>query len=56
MAEIGLERAFAQITAPLGWPSANLDELLASFDPHGLPREPLYLPAESPNSSSAILV
>ncbi|AKS31161.1 tRNA glutamyl-Q(34) synthetase GluQRS [Mycolicibacterium goodii] len=45
LAEIGVERAFAQITESLGWPSATMDELLARFDPEHLPRHPwIYRP------------
>jgi glutamyl-tRNA synthetase len=45
LAEIGVQRAFAQITASLGWPAADLDELLDRFDPARLPRHPwIYVP------------
>ena len=45
LAEIGVQRAFAQITESLGWPASTMDELLAHFDPRELPREPwIYLP------------
>lgn len=45
LAEIGTERAVAEISASLGWPSRTLDELLARFDPARLPREPwIYSP------------
>lgn len=45
LAEIGVERAFAQITDSLGRPSATMDELLAQFDPVQLPRQPwIYRP------------
>jgi glutamyl-tRNA synthetase len=45
LAEIGAQRAFAQIADSLGWPSSNLDELLAQFDPAKLPRHPwIYTP------------
>ena len=45
LAEIGVERAFAQITASLGWPATTMDELLAQFDPERLPRQPwIYRP------------
>jgi glutamyl-tRNA synthetase len=40
LADIGVERAFVQISASLGWPSRDLDELLSQFDPSQLPREP----------------
>jgi glutamyl-tRNA synthetase len=46
LAEIGVDTAFAQIAASLGRPSANLDELLESFDPSALRREPwIYRPS-----------
>jgi glutamyl-tRNA synthetase len=45
LAEIGVERAFEQISASLGWPSQNTDELLAQFDPQRLSRQPwIYVP------------
>jgi glutamyl-tRNA synthetase len=45
LAEVGVENAFAQIAASLGWPSRNLDELLSRFDPSQLPRAPwIYRP------------
>lgn len=45
LAEIGAPRAFAQITASLGWRAATLDELLDRFDPARLPRRPwVYQP------------
>jgi glutamyl-tRNA synthetase len=45
LAEIGPQRAVAQIAESLGWPSSNLDELLAQFDPAALPRRPwIYRP------------
>ncbi|MGY4707994.1 tRNA glutamyl-Q(34) synthetase GluQRS [Mycolicibacterium sp. CBM1] len=40
LAELGVPRAFAVITESLGWPSADMGELLAQFDPARLPREP----------------
>ncbi len=40
LAEIGVKRAFAQITESLGWPARDMDELLARFDPAQLPRHP----------------
>ncbi|BBZ09277.1 glutamyl-Q tRNA(Asp) synthetase [Mycolicibacterium doricum] len=40
LAEIGVARAFAQITDSLGWPAGDLDELLSRFDPARLPRQP----------------
>ncbi len=40
LAEIGVGRAIAQMSASLGWPSESLDQLLAKFDPTRLPREP----------------
>ena len=44
LAEIGVQPAIAQISASLGWPSRDLDQLLAQFDPSRLPREPWYYP------------
>jgi glutamyl-tRNA synthetase len=45
LAEIGVQRAFAQIAESLGWQASNLDELLAQFDPAKLPRHPwIYTP------------
>ncbi len=45
LGELGVPRAFALITESLGWPSANLGELLVRFDPDRLPREPwIYQP------------
>ncbi len=45
LAEIGVERAFAQITESLGRPATTMDELLARFDPEQLPRHPwIYRP------------
>jgi glutamyl-tRNA synthetase len=40
LAELGVPRAWALITESLGWPAAHPDELLAKFDPEGLPRQP----------------
>jgi glutamyl-tRNA synthetase len=40
LGEIGVERAIAEMSASLGWPSQGLPELLDKFDPAGLPREP----------------
>lgn len=40
LAEIGVERAIAEISASLGWPSRNLEELLDRFDLLRLPRGP----------------
>ena len=40
LAEIGVPRAFAQITESLGWPASDMDELLERFDPARLPRHP----------------
>ena len=46
LAEIGVARAFAQITESLGWPASNMDEVLAQFDPAQLPRHPwVYVPS-----------
>ncbi len=45
LAEIGVKRAFAQITESLGWPARDMAELLARFDPAQLPRHPwIYVP------------
>jgi glutamyl-tRNA synthetase len=45
LAEIGVQRAFAQITESLGWPASTLEELLARFDSSRLPRQPwIYRP------------
>ena len=45
LAEIGVERAVAQIAESLGSRASNLDELLAQFDPGLLPRHPwIYQP------------
>jgi len=45
-AEIGADRAVAEISASLGWPSRSLDDLLSQFDPSKLPREPwIYSPS-----------
>ncbi|MDH6196526.1 glutamyl-tRNA synthetase [Mycobacterium frederiksbergense] len=45
LAEIGVERAFGQITESLGWPSSTMDQLLEQFDPARLPQHPwIYLP------------
>lgn len=45
LAEIGVPRAIAQITASLGWPATSLAELVDRFDPAALPRDPwIYLP------------
>jgi glutamyl-tRNA synthetase len=46
LAEIGVQRAFAQITESLGWLSSTMDELLVQFDPSALPRQPwIYRPS-----------
>ena len=45
LAELGVDRAFALISASLGWPSRDITELLGRFDPARLPREPwIYQP------------
>jgi glutamyl-tRNA synthetase len=45
LADIGVDRAFDQITESLGWPSRDLGDLLRQFDPARLPHEPwIYLP------------
>lgn len=46
LAEIGVQRAFAQITESLGWLSSTMDQLLVQFDPSALPRQPwIYRPS-----------
>ena len=40
LAEIGVERAIAEMSASLGWPSRSLDEQLVQFDQAKLPRHP----------------
>lgn len=40
LADLGVPRAWALITESLGWPAADPEELLAKFDPAGLPRQP----------------
>jgi glutamyl-tRNA synthetase len=46
LAEIGVRRAFEQITESLDWPASDLDDLLARFDATRLPRQPwIYLPS-----------
>jgi glutamyl-tRNA synthetase len=40
LGEIGVERAIAEMSASLGWPSQGLAELLEKFDPARLPRDP----------------
>lgn len=43
--ELGVDRAMALITESLGWPATNLKDLLAQFNPHGLPDHPwIYRP------------
>jgi glutamyl-tRNA synthetase len=45
LAEIGVRRAIAEMSASLGWPSENLEALLARFDAALFPREPwIYRP------------
>ncbi len=45
LAEIGVERALAQIAQSLGWQAMSLDEMLGQFDPAELPRQPwIYAP------------
>lgn len=39
-ADLGTERAFALITESLGWPAADMPELLSRFDPALLPHSP----------------
>jgi glutamyl-tRNA synthetase len=45
LAEIGTERAVAQIAESLGWQASSLDEMLAQFDPTELPRQPWIYPS-----------
>jgi glutamyl-tRNA synthetase len=52
LTEIGPDRAFAQITESLGWPSRDLDELLRHFDPARLPREPWIYPPDGSTANS----
>jgi glutamyl-tRNA synthetase len=40
LADLGTAHAFALITESLGWPAADMTELLTRFDPARLPREP----------------
>ncbi|MCI4674320.1 tRNA glutamyl-Q(34) synthetase GluQRS [Candidatus Mycolicibacterium alkanivorans] len=40
LAELGALRAFSVLSDSLGWPSANITELLGQFDPTRLPRAP----------------
>ena len=45
LAEIGAQRASAQIAESLGWQASSPDEMLAQFDPAKLPRHPwIYTP------------
>ena len=45
LAEIGVERALAQIAESLGWQASSVDDMLAQFDPAKLPRRPwIYRP------------
>jgi len=45
LAELGMPRTFALITASLGWPSPDMAALLQKFDPARLPRRPwVYQP------------
>ncbi len=45
LAELGVPRAFGLITESLGWPAADMADLLKRFDPAGLPRAPwVYQP------------
>lgn len=40
LAELGVPKAWDLITESLGWPAADMADLLAQFDPARLPREP----------------
>jgi glutamyl-tRNA synthetase len=45
LGELGVARAWTLITESLGWPAADLTELLEYFDPARLPRQPwIYQP------------
>lgn len=44
LAEIGVQRAIAEMSASLGWPSDRLQALLDQFDPAQLPGEPWIYP------------
>lgn len=45
LADLGAERVWTLITASLGWPAADMAELLTLFDPAQLPRQPwVYRP------------
>ena len=45
LAEIGTERALAQIAESLGWQASSVEEMLVAFDPTKLPRHPwIYTP------------
>ena len=45
LAELGVPRAFGLITESLGWPAADMADLLKRFDAAGLPRAPwVYQP------------
>ena len=45
LAELGVSRAWELLTESLGRPGADIDELLAGFDPADLPRGPwIYQP------------
>jgi glutamyl-tRNA synthetase len=50
LAEVGVERALAEMSASLGWPSESLDQLLAQFDAARLPREPWVYEASGDSS------
>ena len=40
LGELGVPRAWDLITGSLDWPAADMAEVLARFDPAGLPRAP----------------
>ncbi len=45
LAEIGVERALAQIADSLGYQASTVDDMLPQFDPSRLPRDPwIYRP------------
>jgi glutamyl-tRNA synthetase len=46
LAEIGVERAIAQIADSLGYQASTVEDMLPQFDPAKLPREPwIYRPS-----------
>jgi glutamyl-tRNA synthetase len=45
LADLGVTRVWSLITESLGWPAADMAELLECFDPALLPRQPWIYPA-----------